>query len=119
MRVLVCGGRNFTDAIAFANAMDAHFPPESITHIINGGAPGADALSRKWAYANRVQLDVYYADWGQHGKAAGPIRNQRMLDEGKPDVVMAFPGGKGTADMVRRAEKAGVGVIRALETVDV
>jgi ABC-type sugar transport system substrate-binding protein len=34
-----------------------------------------------------------------------------MLDEGKPDIVVAFPGGTGTADMVRRARKAGVVVI--------
>jgi hypothetical protein len=50
------------------------------------------------------------ADWNTHGRAAGPIRNQRMLDEVKPELVVAFPGGRGTADMVRRAREAGVNV---------
>lgn len=51
------------------------------------------------------------------GKAAGPIRNQRMLDDGKPDRVLAFPGGRGTANMVKLAKAAGVPVheIRILE----
>jgi hypothetical protein len=57
-----------------------------------------------------VPIDVYVAQWKKHGRAAGPIRNQRMLDEGKPDLVVAFPGGRGTADMIRRAERAGVPV---------
>jgi acyl-CoA synthetase (NDP forming) len=50
------------------------------------------------------------ANWKKHGKSAGPIRNQLMLDVGKPDLVIAFPGGSGTADMIRRARKAGVPV---------
>lgn len=49
--------------------------------------------------------------WKDHGKAAGPIRNQLMLDDFKPDLVVAFPGGKGTADMVKKAQDAGVTVI--------
>jgi hypothetical protein len=57
-----------------------------------------------------VPIDVYVAQWKKHGRAAGPIRNQRMLDKGKPDLVVAFPGGRGTADMIRRAERAGVPV---------
>jgi hypothetical protein len=48
------------------------------------------------------------ADWEKLGRSAGPIRNQAMLDEGRPDLVVAFPGHHGTADMVRRARAAGV-----------
>jgi len=51
------------------------------------------------------------AKWSKHGRAAGPIRNQEMIDECKPDLVVAFPGGRGTADMVRRAKAAGIRVI--------
>lgn len=53
------------------------------------------------------------ADWSKYGKAAGPMRNQKMLDEYKPDLVVALPGGRGTADMVSRARVAGVEVIEA------
>jgi len=50
------------------------------------------------------------ADWSRHGKSAGPIRNRQMLIEGRPDIVVAFPGGKGTANMIKQAVEAGVKV---------
>lgn len=80
--------------------------------IISGMAKGADSLAIDWAVVNWLRWEEYPADWETHGKAAGLIRNQQMLDEGKPDLVVAFPGGRGTADMIRRAEKAGVEVIK-------
>jgi len=64
-----------------------------------------------WARIKEVAVQVFPADWETHGKAAGPIRNQRMLDEGRPDLVVAFPGGRGTSDMVARAKRAGVEVM--------
>jgi hypothetical protein len=65
-----------------------------------------------WAKQFGIQTLAFPADWKTHGKAAGFIRNQRMLDEGKPDLVLGFPGGSGTADMCSRAERAGVRVVR-------
>ena len=109
MRVLVCGGRNFKDEAAVFQTLDQI---GGVAHLIEGGAKGADTLARLWANRNLGpdQLTTFEAEWRVHGKAAGAIRNQRMLDEGKPDLVVAFPGGRGTADMVRRAERAGVPV---------
>ncbi len=78
--------------------------------IIAGGAKGVDSAAADFAIMAFCQLQEFKADWDKHGKAAGPIRNQQMLNEGKPDLVVAFPGGRGTADMVRRARKAGVPV---------
>ncbi len=60
--------------------------------------------------ASTPSPEVYEADWHEHGRAAGPIRNARMIAEGRPDLVIAFPGGRGTADMVSRARKAGIEV---------
>ena len=79
--------------------------------IINGAADGVDKASTDWAIINFVPFKEYKADWKTHGKAAGPIRNQQMLDTEKPDVVIAFPGGKGTRDMINRANKANIRVI--------
>lgn len=122
MKLLVCGGRTYSDrnrvyaeiakAIEWESTdqMDSWMPPNG-TKIISGGAPGADAIAIDWAAVHWTQLEVYEAEWEKHGRAAGPIRNQRMLDEGKPDKVLAFPGGTGTADMVRRARAAGIPVI--------
>lgn len=55
--------------------------------------------------------EAFPADWAAYDRAAGPIRNARMIAEGKPDIVLAFPGGRGTANMVAQARKAGVRVI--------
>lgn len=128
MRILVCGGRNFanpkaTDEYRFLmkeldkiaeefskeyNPYDNWLPTDIV--IINGRGRGVDSASSDWAVVNYAQLKEYPADWDTHGKAAGFIRNQQMLDKGKPDLVIAFPGGTGTADMVRRAKKAGIEV---------
>lgn len=114
MRVLVCGGRDFRDRDAISRALMPYRPKpitEPSEHIlIVGGATGADALAEEWADVWGLRKRVYPANWSRDGRAAGPIRNQRMIDEGKPDLVIAFPGGRGTEDMVRRAKAAGIEV---------
>lgn len=112
MRVLVCGGRDYKDHKKLFDFLDDFHSKTPITVMIEGGANGADYLAATWAdYKEGVAEKCFRADWNKHGKGAGSIRNQRMLDEGKPDVVIAFPGGNGTADMVKRARFAGVKVI--------
>jgi hypothetical protein len=106
MRVLVCGGRDYSDAQKVYDVLCGICP----TSIIHGNAAGADDLADSWAKANNVPVIPFPADWGTFGKQAGPIRNQQMLDKGAPELVVAFPGGRGTADMVRRAEAAGIEV---------
>jgi len=110
MRVLVCGGRHYSDRAKMAEVLAQLLPPMPPIELINGCAPGADMLARDWALARGITIQYFPADWGKHGRAAGPIRNQQMLDQGKPDLVVAFAGGRGTADMVRRARAAGVRV---------
>ena len=107
MRVIVCGGRGYADGPTVVNTLGNM----NITTLAHGGAPGADELARVFALMAGIPTTEFPARWGEHGKAAGPIRNQRMLDEFKPDAVVAFPGGRGTADMVRRATASGVRVI--------
>ena len=108
MRVLVCGGRDFNDR-EFVDIVLSRIHAETpITVIITGMARGADRLGSLWGHDRELRVIDFVADWERHGKAAGPIRNQRMLDEGKPDMVVAFPGGRGTADMVDRARRAGI-----------
>lgn len=107
-RVLVCGGRDFNDAALVERTLCGLRPCPEV--IISGGAPGADHLAALWA-EHYAESEVYHAEWRRYGNRAGPIRNQRMIDEGKPDLVVAFPGGRGTADMVRRAERHGIPVM--------
>lgn len=114
MRVLVCGGRDFRDRLSVVQQLDAiklDCRHDCLT-IIQGGATGADELARDWCYARCIPYLNYPANWHRDGRAAGPIRNQRMIDNESPNLVVAFPGGRGTDDMIRRAEMAGIQVIR-------
>jgi hypothetical protein len=113
MRILVCGGRDFNDSRAVFRALDELHASERgpITSLIEGGARGVDESAYGWALKKGLQHKTYPADWAANGKAAGPIRNAVMLRDGNPDLVMAFPGGRGTAHMVSLARKAGVEVI--------
>jgi hypothetical protein len=111
-RLLVCGGRDFADKVGAYKVLDAWHRALGIGVVIEGDARGADRIAGYWARKNRVDNLKFPADWNTLGKAAGAIRNQQMLDEGKPTHVLAFPGGRGTADMVRRAKAAGVQVIK-------
>lgn len=116
-RIIVCGGRDFERGDWVNGVLDMHAEDHVIDAIIQGDCPtGADRLARRWAIANNHHLETFPADWRAHGKAAGPIRNQQMIDEGRPTMVFAFPGGRGTADMIRRAERAGIPVHRFTPT---
>lgn len=110
-RVLVCGGRDFDNAAWLRLTLDELHAAEPYTLLIEGGAGGADRLAREWATTKGIPVATFDAEWMAHGRRAGPIRNQRMLEEGQPDEVVAFPGGRGTADMVRRARAAGITVL--------
>jgi hypothetical protein len=123
MRLLVYGGRDYSDRETFAleiasalnwvpaeDDINTWLPPNGTT-IISGGARGADQMAIDWAVVHWTGLEVYQAKWALHGRAAGPIRNQQMIDKGKPDKGLAFPGGSGTADMTRRLKAAGIPII--------
>ena len=114
---IICGGRGFADAEMFNSAMGDLIRLRGVPEVVvQGGAQGADAMARQWGERYAIDIITVSADWGQHGRAAGPIRNQYMLAKHKPAMVVAFPGGKGTADMVRRSRKAKIDVaeIKAL-----
>lgn len=109
LRVLVCGGRNFIDdgGIIHNALYSIHVGERGpISVIIHGGATGADSQGRIWAqHTEGVKHLLFKPDWHTHGRAAGPIRNQRMIDEGNPDLIVAVEGGRGTADMLRRGKR--------------
>jgi hypothetical protein len=117
MRALVCGGRNFRDydwlcevLSGFENSKGA-----KITEVIHGAARGADRLAGEWAKSQGLSVREFPANWELHGHSAGSRRNAQMLAEGQPDVVIAFPGGAGTADMVLKAKIARVPVVQLKE----
>lgn len=110
-RFLVTGGRDFQNPAMVRLALQAM--PINAT-LVHGAARGADSLAAAQWEAWGGATEPFPADWDKHGKAAGPIRNQEMLQSGI-DHLIAFPGGRGTADMVRRCERAGVPITFAAQ----
>lgn len=111
MKLLVCGGRDFSDMKLVNETLNELHGRKKITLLIHGAARGADSLADRWAFRAEIPRKEFRADWSMHGRAAGPLRNQKMIDEGKPEMVLAFSGGRGTADMIRRAKAANIPVI--------
>jgi hypothetical protein len=107
LRVIVCGGRDFSDKHFLFSKLDEFHQNNNITTIIEGGANGADFLAKCWANTNGIECITVQADWKTHGKAAGPIRNSEMLKL-NPDVVIAFHGGAGTNNMLMQAKQNGI-----------
>ena len=112
MRVIVCGGRQFSDASVVNNALELLLEtyPDTL-HVCTGGATGADSLATTWARRSCIPYTTFIANWDLHGNKAGPIRNVAMLERFRPHLVLATAGGSGTAHMTRIAEQAGVPVV--------
>jgi hypothetical protein len=127
MRVLICGRRNFghKPGCAFRHCLVCDgedfqlmkneiwkLSPDDV--VIEGGARGADRLAGHIASEHGLEVVVFPAQWVRYGRAAGVVRNQQMLDEAKPDFVLAFhhniAASKGTKDMVQRANRNGIPV---------
>jgi hypothetical protein len=103
-RVLVCGGRDYQLQGEMFLILDHLHSEYGFDFLVHGDASGADRLASRWANQRGVQQIKVPANWnGPHKKGAGPLRNQLMLDLFDPDVIVAFPGGSGTYDMVTRA----------------
>lgn len=108
MKVLVCGSRGFNDLQLLEGVLDALGP----TEIIHGDARGADRIAGAYAERLGIVCRRFPAAWETYGRRAGYVRNQQMLDEGQPDIVIAFWDGesKGTWNMIRLAEKSKIPV---------
>ena len=108
MKILVCGGRTYSDYQTVLNTLEEYVCSASL--VIQGGAKGADELARRASKVLEIPCKEFKANWEKYGKSAGPIRNRQMLVEGKPDLVIAFKGGKGTNNMINLALSHGVEV---------
>lgn len=110
MKIIVTGSRSETDYNKVARVLDKIHAEKVLTCVVHGACPygGVDNLAEIWAKTNQLMYIGIPAQWTKYNKAAGPIRNKRILDE-HPDAaaVIAFPGDDGTADMVKQARAAG------------
>ncbi len=110
-RVLVCGGRDYKDRQRMFAYLDALHEREGITYIIHGDSRGADRMSGEWGKARHIPVKPYPANWTKYGPSAGPIRNRAMFVVSQPHLVVAFPGGSGTADMISVATQGNCRVL--------
>lgn len=112
MKVVVTGGRDYSNRMQVFLALDKINKDQSITMLAHGGAKGADEWAHEWAEARKVECRPYHANWERYHKGAGPKRNTLMLENFKPDLVLAFPGGTGTEDCVSKAILMKIPVIK-------
>lgn len=117
MRVVVTGGRDYQDYDYVRELMLALSEKGGPLEIAHGGAGGADSLAEEVAHVFGWPVKCYPANWRQFGPAAGPIRNRQMLVDFSPELVVAFPGGRGTEHCVKTATGLGIAVLRAAREV--
>lgn len=107
-RIVVTGGRDFQDTAFISQVFDA-IALSSADTIVHGGSRGLDELATAEARRRKVPTERHQAEWRLYGRAAGPIRNREMLTSGV-DLLLAFPGGRGTHNCVTQARELGVPV---------
>jgi len=109
-RVLVCGGRDFTDRDLVFKTLDAVLKKHGDTKlaIIHGACEGADLIAEEWAKSREIPYIGVPARWKKIGRPAGPERNKRMRDTTSPDACIAFNGGNGTKGMIALMREVGI-----------
>ena len=100
MRLLICGSRHWTDAALILRELSAL---QGVEVVIEGEAPGADTLAVAAARALGIPVLPFPAYWEREGRAAGPLRNQRLLDEANTDLASALPENLGQSSRGIRA----------------
>lgn len=109
-RVWVAGGRNYNGRARLYYVLDAYHEKHGIEMVITGAATGADQLALEWADERGISKTAVPANWSVEGRSAGPKRNRKIAAEFHPDVLIAFPGGRGTVDAVAVARENNIPV---------
>lgn len=115
MRIVVTGGREYENRVHVFHVLDCLDQINPITELTHGAARGVDQFADEWAQQHGVPRVKFPPDWNAFGKAAGPVRNRKMLDHSQPDLVVAFPGGRGTEDCKQVAKHNGFSVLEVGE----
>lgn len=111
MRILVCGARHFEDAETVSRELARAHADVPITVLIHGCVAGVGVLAEAWARRHGIAVIRYPPNWEFYGKKAERLRNAFMIEDSRADLVLAFPGGRHTADLVYRARLADIAVL--------
>lgn len=111
MRVLICSGRFYADTHTITHVLDLYAGTQTINVLIHGGHQALGGAIENWARGIDVHVIRYPANWALHGKYAETRRNLFMLEDSRPDVLLAFPGREDTAECIKMAKHRGIRVI--------
>ena len=114
-RLAIVGSREFTDYERFCLVVDGYHAFEA-SEIVSGGARGTDTMAERYAFERNIPIKVHVAEWNVHGKSAGPIRNQKIVDDADEMIAFVNKHSIGTFDSIRRATKKGIPVV--METIE-
>lgn len=112
MRLLVCGGRHFDDAALVEGGLTAFHTASPISVVIHGGLPGIGMPLESWARRNAIHVIRYPANFTL-GKRGDSTRDEFMLADSRPDMLLVFPGGRRTAELLHEANRTQVPVMLA------
>ena len=116
MRVIICGGREFSDEKRLFESLDALHGVGPVSVLIHGNVTGAGIIAERWARRNGVNVVRYPPNWETYGRRAEGIRNSFMLSDSRPDCLVLFEGGDNTRDLHTRARAAGIPIVRCDES---
>lgn len=119
MRVIITGGRDYDNVDHIYNVLQKIHDATPITCIVHGACKtGVDNIADDWAKQHGIKREPHPADWPNHGLAAGPIRNEQMAIAGA-DLCIAFPGNRGTTNMINNAKRYQIRVLRVEPNQDI
>lgn len=113
MRLLIAAGRHLQDAALIRRALMRAHAIRPITVVIHGSSGRLGTIAEEWGRAQHLHVVRYPANWRAFGKRGGVIRNAFMLEDSRPDLVLALPGGSDTRDLIARVQCARVPIINA------
>jgi len=110
MNVAIVGSRDYTNYDEFKWFVETTLQTWRLDDIqvVTGGAKGADSMAEKWAIENNLAIKIFKPDWLKYGKAAGPLRNQQIVENSTHVIAFPSKSGKGTQDTIIRAKKLGI-----------
>lgn len=107
-KACVTGGRDFEDEPFVHKVLTAAWRKFRFKELVHGSASGVDTFADNWCKKNGVKAIPYPADWDEHDLAAGRIRNAEMWNQERFELLIAFPGNRGTSHMTNLCRTVGI-----------
>lgn len=117
MKVIIAGSRSIDSYDVVKKAVEAS--GIDVTEVVSGGSYGVDKLGERWARENDVPVKQFIPNWMAYGASAGPIRNGQMAAYADALIAVWDGASRGTANMMKQAEKARLKIYTVIVRDDV